>query len=64
MQRFTESLLKMPLRLPYNAGFVLVGTSDVLVNPEDDHTLGPFDPSLGRRTDRFVLKFEKPRIAH
>ena len=47
-----------------NAGFVLVGTSDVLVNPEDDHTLGAFDPSLGRRTDRFVLKFEKPRIAH
>ena len=44
-----------------NAGFVLVGTSDLLENPDDDHTLGPFDPSLQRRTDRFVLKLEKPR---
>ena len=44
-----------------NAGFVLVGTSDLLENPDDDHTLGPFDPSLERRTDRFVLKLEKSR---
>ena len=44
-----------------NAGFVLVGTSDLLENPDDDHALGPFDPSLERRTDRFVLKLEKPR---
>jgi predicted methyltransferase len=44
-----------------NAGFVLVGTSDLLENPDDDHTLGPFDPSLERRTDRLVLKLEKPR---
>ena len=44
-----------------NAGFVLVGTSDLLENPDDDHTLRPFDPSLERRTDRFVLKLEKPR---
>lgn len=43
------------------AGFVLVGTSDLLANPQDDHTLGPFDPSLERRTDRFVLKLAKPR---
>ena len=44
-----------------NAGFVLVGTSDLLENPEDDHTLGPFDPSLERRTDRLALKLKKPR---
>ena len=43
-----------------SAGFVLVGASDLLENPEDDHTLGPFDPSLERRTDRFVLKLAKP----
>lgn len=44
-----------------NAGFMLVGTSDLLANPADDHSLGPFDPSLERRTDRFVLKLAKPR---
>ena len=41
------------------AGFALVGTSDVLDNPADDHSVGPFDPSLGRDTDRIVLKFMK-----
>ncbi len=42
------------------AGYVLVGASDVLDNPADDHSVGPFDPSLGRNTDRIVLKFMKP----
>ncbi len=42
------------------AGFVLAGSSELLHNDADDHTLGPFDPSLGRDTDRFVLKFTKP----
>ena len=41
------------------AGFVLAGASDVLDNEADDHTVGPFDPSLGRNTDRLVLKFMK-----
>jgi len=41
-------------------GFALTGASDLLVNPSDDHTLGPFDPSLGRNTDRFILRFVKP----
>ena len=40
-------------------GFVLTGASDLLNNPEDDHTLGPFDPSLGRNTDRLILRFIK-----
>jgi len=44
-----------------NAGFVLVGTSDLLENSADDHTLPQSDPSLERRTDRFVLKLQKPR---
>lgn len=43
------------------AGFVLIGTTDLLENPEDNHTLPPFDPSLDRNTDRFVLKLAKPR---
>ena len=40
-------------------GFALTGVSDLLDNPDDDHTLGPRDPSLGRNTDRFVLRFIK-----
>ena len=42
-----------------NGNLALVGASDVLDNPADDHTIGPFDPSLGRNTDRIVLKFVK-----
>ncbi len=43
-----------------NSGqFALVGSADILDNPADDHSVGPFDPSLGRNTDRFVLKFVK-----
>jgi len=43
------------------AGFVLVGTSDLLRNPADDHTLLVFDPKVAGKTDRFVFKFKKPR---
>lgn len=39
--------------------FALVGASDILDNPADDHTVGPFDESLGRNTDRIVLKLMK-----
>ncbi len=39
--------------------FALVGVSEVLDNPADDHTVGPFDPSLERDTDRIVLKLMK-----
>ena len=43
------------------AGFQLVGTSNMLRNPEDDHSLLVFDPKIRGKTDRFVLKFRKPR---
>jgi predicted methyltransferase len=43
------------------AGFVLVGTSDLLRNPADDHSLLVFDPKIRGKTDRFILKFKKPR---
>ena len=39
--------------------YALVGASDILDNPSDDHTKTPFDESLGRNTDRMVLKFVK-----
>jgi predicted methyltransferase len=43
------------------AGFQLVGTSDILRNPADDHSLLVFDPKVKGKTDRFVFKFRKPR---
>jgi predicted methyltransferase len=43
------------------AGFKLVGSSDMLRNPADDHSLLVFDPNIRGKTDRFVLKFRKPR---
>ena len=43
------------------AGFEFVGESDVLHNPDDDHTLAVFDKSLRGKTDRFLFKFRKPK---
>lgn len=43
-----------------DAGFVFEGESNVLANPEDDHTKNVFDPEIRGRTDRFVLRFRKP----
>ena len=40
--------------------FVLDAESDVLRNPEDDHSVNVFDPSVRGNTDRFVLRFRKP----
>jgi predicted methyltransferase len=42
------------------AGFKLVGTSDILRNPADDHSLLVFDPKVKGKTDRFIFKFQKP----
>jgi predicted methyltransferase len=42
------------------AGFVLEADNDLLRNPDDDHSLGVFDPAIRGKTDRFVLKFRKP----
>jgi predicted methyltransferase len=42
------------------AGFVLVGESQLLRNPADDHSLGVFDAKIRGKTDRFVIKFKKP----
>jgi predicted methyltransferase len=43
------------------AGFVMVGSSDLLRNPADDHSLLVFDPKVAGHTDRFIFKFKKPR---
>jgi len=42
------------------AGFELEDTSDVLKNPDDDHTKIVFDPAIRGKTDQFVLRFRKP----
>jgi predicted methyltransferase len=43
------------------AGFQLVGTRNMLRNPEDDHSLLVFDPKIKGKTDRALFKFRKPR---
>jgi predicted methyltransferase len=42
------------------AGFILEGSSDILANPDDDHTKIVFDPAIRGKTDQFVLRFRKP----
>ena len=42
------------------AGFVVEASSDILSNPDDDHMRGSGDPSLGRNSDRFLLRARKP----
>ena len=42
------------------AGFKLVGSSDVLKNPDDPHAKMVFDPSVRGHTDKLLLKFKKP----
>jgi predicted methyltransferase len=44
-----------------SAGFVLVGSSDLLRNPGDSHAVKVFDPVIRGRTDQFILKFRKPK---
>ena len=43
------------------AGFVLIGSSDILRNHADPHSADPFDDSIKGKTDRFIFKFRKPR---
>ena len=43
------------------AGFVFVGSSDILRNKADDHSTEVHDPKIAGKTDRFIFKFKKPR---
>ena len=42
------------------AGFEYLGSSEVLRNPADDHTLPVFNPSIRGHTDQFVMRFRTP----
>ncbi|MEZ5928439.1 MAG: methyltransferase domain-containing protein [Parvularculaceae bacterium] len=46
-------------KMAEDAGFTLEATSDFLANPEDDRTLGVFDPTIRGYTDQFALRFRK-----
>jgi predicted methyltransferase len=50
---------QVAIDLATEAGFVVVDESDVLAHPDDDHTQMVFGPIRGK-TDRFVLKLQKP----
>jgi predicted methyltransferase len=56
--RIDPNVVKADFR---RAGFVLVASSDMLRNRQDDHTLAVTDPAIRGKTDRFVFKFKKPR---
>ena len=58
MHRIDPDVVKADFKA---AGFVLDGTSDMLRNPADDHTLGVFNPAIRGKTDRFVFRFKKPK---
>jgi predicted methyltransferase len=47
-------------RLLEAAGFTIEAESDLLANPEDNHTLGIRDASLERRSDQFLFRARKP----
>jgi predicted methyltransferase len=42
------------------AGFTLVGESDALRHPRDDHTRSIFDAVIRGQTDEFMLRFQRP----
>ena len=43
------------------AGFEFAGSSDVIANPAEDHKARVFEQGLHDKTDRFLLKFRKPK---
>lgn len=47
------------LQRAQSAGLALVDESDILANPDDDYAKNVFDPSVRRKTDRFLFKFVK-----
>lgn len=58
MHRIDPEVIKADFK---RAGFVLAGSSDILRNPADDHSLLVFDPKIRGKTDRVMFKFKKPR---
>jgi predicted methyltransferase len=57
LHRIEKSVAEQLLR---DAGFEIEAESNVLANAADDHTAVVFDPSIRRRTDRFVIRARRP----
>lgn len=58
--RFHRMQKSQAIQVAEQAGFVVVGDSDLLHNPQDRRVRSVFDPMLNRNTDRFLLKLQKP----
>ena len=58
LHRIEEGLVDAAVRA---AGFGIEAKSDLLRNPDDDHTRNVFDPEIRGRTDRFLMRLRKPR---
>jgi predicted methyltransferase len=58
LHRIDEASVKAEVEA---AGFKLIGESDALHNPADDHSKAIFDPTIRSHTDQFILKFRKPK---
>jgi predicted methyltransferase len=58
LHRIEESRVETAVK---TAGFEIEARSDLLRNPEDDHSTNVFDPGIRGRTDRFLMLLRKPR---
>ena len=58
LHRIDEAVVKKEVEA---AGFRLAGESNVLRNPEDNHTKLVFDDTIRHKTDQFILIFRKPK---
>jgi len=59
LHRITQEEIEQAL---FDAGFESVASSDILAVEDDPRTTGPFDPSLGRNTDRILLRAYNPEM--
>jgi predicted methyltransferase len=57
LHRIDPNVVKADFR---RAGFVFAGSSDILRNAADDHSIEVHDPKIRGKTDRFIFKFKKP----
>lgn len=59
LHRITQEEIEQALA---DAGYESVTASNILHAEDDPRTTGPFDASLGRNTDRILLRAYKPRM--
>jgi predicted methyltransferase len=58
LHRIDPALVKQEVEA---AGFRLELQTDILAHPDDPKTAAVFDPSVRGKTDKFVMRFRKPR---